>query len=106
MTFHSRSVTSGRLAATLALVASLALSACVSTPGPQVKGPGLCKADGLEWAVGQPADEATMRKLSAQSGAGLVNPIGPETITTRDARQDRLRVFIDKQNVITAVRCE
>lgn len=76
MTFHSRSVTSGRLAATLALVASLALSACVSTPGPQVKGPGLCKADGLEWAVGQPADEATMRKLSAQSGAGLVNPIG------------------------------
>lgn len=82
MTFHSRSVTSGRLAATLALVASLALSACVSTPGPQVKGPGLCKADGLEWAVGQPADEATMRKLSAQSGAGLVNPIGPETITT------------------------
>jgi|EndMetStandDraft_8_1072994.scaffolds.fasta_scaffold154841_1 hypothetical protein len=106
MTFHSRSVTSGRLVATLALVASLALGACVSTPGPQVKGPGLCKAEGLDWAVGKTADEATMRKLSAQSGAGLVNPIGPETITTRDLRQDRLRVFIDKQNVITAVRCE
>ncbi|MCF7749953.1 hypothetical protein KQ945_04275 [Bacillus subtilis subsp. subtilis] len=102
----SRSITSGRLATALAIGTSLALSACVSTPGPQVKGPGLCKADGLEWAVGQPADEANMRKLSAQSGAGLVNPIGPETITTRDLRQDRLRVFIDKHNVITAVRCE
>lgn len=90
----------------LAIGASLSLSACVSSPGPQVKGPGLCKAEGLDWAVGQPADEANMRKLSAQSGAGLVNPIGPSTITTRDLRRDRLRVFIDKANVITAVRCE
>ena len=95
-----------RLAAPLTVLASLALGACVSTPGPVVKGPGLCKADGLAWAIGQPADEANMRKLAAQSGAGLVNPIGPETITTRDLRQDRLRVFIDKANVITAVRCE
>ena len=47
-----------------------------------------------------------MRKLLLQSGAGLINPIGPATITTRDLRQDRLRVFIDKDNVITAVRCE
>jgi len=94
------------VAPTLAALSSLALGACVSTPGPEVKGPGLCKGAGLDWAVGQPANEATMRKLSAQSGAGLVNPIGPGTITTRDLRQDRLRVFIDKDNVITAVRCE
>ncbi|MEG2805181.1 I78 family peptidase inhibitor [Stenotrophomonas sp.] len=95
-----------RILTPAALVLPLLLGACVSTPGPQVKGAGLCKADGLDWAVGQPADEANMRKLSAQSGAGLVNPIGPGTITTRDLRQDRLRVFIDKDNVITAVRCE
>lgn len=102
----SRNAASRRLFPVLAIAGSLALSACVSSPGPAVAGPGLCKAQGLDWAVGQPADEANMRKLAAQSGAGLVNPIGPETITTRDLRQDRLRVFIDKGNVITAVRCE
>lgn len=106
MTFLSRSLPPKVLVPALAIASSLALAACVSTPGPVVKGAGLCKADGLAWAVGQPADEANMRKLAAQSGAGLVNPIGPETITTRDLRQDRLRVFIDKNNLITAVRCE
>lgn len=60
----------------------------------------------MGWAIGQPADQANMRKLLLQSGAGLINPIGPATITSRDLRQDRLRVFIDKDNVITAVRCE
>jgi hypothetical protein len=106
MTFISRTFQPKALFPALAIVASLLLGACVSTPGPEVKGAGLCKADGLAWAVGQPADEANMRTLARQSGAGLVNPIGPETITTRDLRQDRLRVFIDKNNVITAVRCE
>lgn len=91
---------------TLLLLSSAPLAACVSSPGPEVKGSGLCDASGLGWAVGQPADEANMRRLCTQSGAGLINPIGPETITSRDLRKDRLRVFIDKQNVITAVRCE
>jgi len=106
MTFPTRILTPARLAPALALAASLTLGACVSTPGPEVKGSGLCRPDGLDWAVGQPADEANMRRLARQSGAGLVNPIGPGTITTRDLRQDRLRVFIDKDNVITAARCE
>ncbi len=92
--------------AAIMFAGTLSLTACVSTPGPEIKGPGLCKADALGWAVGQRADEANMRKLLVQSGAGLINPIGPATITTRDLRQDRLRVFIDKDNVITAVRCE
>ena len=91
---------------TLLLLSSVPLAACVSSAGPEVTGPGLCNAGSLGWAVGQPAEEANMRRLLLQSGAGLINPIGPETITSRDLRQDRLRVFIDKQNVITAVRCE
>lgn len=85
---------------------ALLLSACVSTPGPQVSGSGQCNASALGWAVGQPADEANMRRLSRESGAGLVNPIGPNTITTRDIRPDRLRVYVDKDNIITAARCE
>ncbi|AWH25615.1 MULTISPECIES: I78 family peptidase inhibitor [Stenotrophomonas] len=85
---------------------ALLLSACVSTPGPQVSGSGQCNASTLGWAVGQPADEANMRRLSRESGAGLVNPIGPNTITTKDIRPDRLRVYVDKDNIITAARCE
>lgn len=90
----------------LPLLSAAVLSGCAGTAGPQVRGNGLCDATTLGWAVGQPADEANMRRLSRESGAGLVNPIGPNTITTRDLRQDRLRVFVDNNNIITAARCE
>ncbi|KAF1012804.1 MAG: hypothetical protein GAK31_03884 [Stenotrophomonas maltophilia] len=89
-----------------ALASPLLLAACVSTPGPEIKGSGTCDATRLGWAVGQPANEENLRRLSRESGAGLVNPIGPSTITTKDIRQDRLRVFFGKDNIITAVRCE
>ncbi|HEL3809118.1 hypothetical protein VPH47_08205 [Stenotrophomonas sp. WED208] len=89
-----------------ALASPLLLAACVSTPGPEVKGTGRCNASQLGWAIGQPANEPNIRRLSSESGAGLVNPIGPSTITTKDIRQDRLRVYVDKDNIITATRCE
>ena len=92
--------------ALLLAIAPLALSACVSTPGPQVAGSGQCRDASLGWAVGQTADEATLKRLSSESGAGLVNPIGPSTAVKHDARNDRLRVYIDAQNRITAARCE
>ena len=92
--------------ATSLALAVMALTACVSTPGPQVAGSGTCRDASLGWAVGQPADEATLRRLSSESGAGLVNPIGPSTVVKHDARSDRLRVYIDANNRITAARCE
>lgn len=82
------------------------LGGCLTTPGPTIAGDGLCKADDLQWAVGKPGDEENMRRLRRESGAGLINPITPTTIVSRDIRQDRLRVFLDESNVITAVRCE
>lgn len=88
------------------IAGALAVSACVSTPGPQVAGDGLFSDASLGWAVGQPADEATLKRLSSESGAGLVNPIGPTTAVKHDARRDRLRVYLDAQNRITAARCE
>lgn len=91
----------------LAAVATpMLLAACVSTPGPEVKGTGRCDASQLGWAIGRPGNEENMRRLSRESGAGLVNPIGPTTITTKDIRPDRLRVYMDKDNIITAARCE
>lgn len=92
--------------AMLVAVATAALSACVSTPGPQVAGSGTCRDASLGWTVGQPADEATLRKLSSESGAGLINPISPTTVVKHDSRSDRLRVYIDAQNRIIAARCE
>ncbi|CAN7557272.1 hypothetical protein LJR143_003875 [Pseudoxanthomonas sp. LjRoot143] len=90
----------------LVVMAALVASGCVSTPGPQVAGSGRCSDAALGWAVGQPADEATLKRLSSESGAGLVNPIGPTTAVKHDTRNDRLRVYIDAQNQITAARCE
>ncbi len=86
-------------------VASLLLG-CIASPGPKVAGSGRCSDEGLSWAVGQPANEENMRRLSRESGAGLVNPVGPKTVVRRDSRDDRLRVFIDADNGIRSVRCE
>lgn len=88
------------------LTSSLLLAGCVATPGPQVQGSGRCDDSALDWAVGQPADETTLRRLSKESGAGLVNPIGPDSIRRGDRRDDRLRVYLDAANLIQAARCE
>lgn len=92
--------------ATALALSGLLLQACASSPGPQVVGSGRCSDSQLGWAVGQPADEANIRRLSRESGAGMVNPIGPDTSVRADHRDDRLRVFVGADNVITAVRCE
>ncbi|WP_313248669.1 hypothetical protein [Stenotrophomonas acidaminiphila] len=89
-----------------AVLLATGLGGCLSTPGPTVAGDGRCSDTQLQWAVGQPGNEANMRRLARESGAGLVNPIGPATIVSRDIRQDRLRVYLDAGNTITAVRCE
>ncbi|MCD9088280.1 hypothetical protein [Stenotrophomonas sp. SY1] len=89
-----------------ASLAALGLSGCLTTPGPTTPGDGRCNDTQLQWAIGKVNDEPTVRKLKQESGAGLLNPIGPATIVSRDHREDRLRVFVDANNVITAVRCE
>ena len=97
------------LAVRIVLLAGLGgalLSGCAGSPGPQVSGSGRCDDSSLAWAVGQPANEDTMRRIARESGAGLVNPIGPASNVRRDHRLDRLRVFIDAGNVIQAARCE
>ncbi len=70
---------------------ALLLSACVSTPGPEVKA--AAAATPASWA-GRSASRPRAQHPPPvrESGAGLVNPIGPSTITTKDIRQDRLRV--------------
>jgi hypothetical protein len=90
----------------VAIATALTLSACATSPGPEIPSSGQCHDTSLGWAVGKVADQPTLRKLLLESGTGLINPIGPETIVSHDTRTDRLRVYIDKNNIITAARCE
>jgi hypothetical protein len=89
-----------------ALVTAVLLAGCVSTPGPSISGSGACRDSELGWATGQPADEANMRRLARESGAGLVDPVGPDSRPLADRRSDRLRVRIDAGNIIQSARCE
>ena len=87
------------------LAVALVATGCASTASTSA-GSRTCSDAGLGWAVGQQADEAAMRRLYAESGAGLVNPIGPDSRLRGDSRTDRLRVYIDGDNVIEKVACE
>lgn len=80
------------------------LAACAASPDAEPSG--RCDDRDLGWAVGQPLDETNFKRLSRESGAGLVNPVTPTNLLRRDSRKDRLRVYLDADNRITAVRCE
>lgn len=86
---------------------ALGLGACqhqpAHTPAPPAA---LCNDSGLDWAVGQPNSIQTLARLKQQSGTGILNPIIPGTIVSKDRRTDRLRVYLDGNDIITAVRCE
>ena len=101
--FRARPLRTSYAFALLAL--ALGASGCASAP-PAGANTRLCNDASLGWAVGQKAEEAVMRRLYAESGAGLVNPIGPDSIVRRDSRTDRLRVYIDRDNTIERVSCE
>ena len=79
----------------------LLATACQTSPSPAT-----CQAAPLQWAVGLSADEPTLRQLAAQAGPVLINPVGPASIVSRDHRSDRLRLYLDSHNRITALRCE
>ncbi|GGD49972.1 I78 family peptidase inhibitor [Pseudoxanthomonas indica] len=81
----------------------LGLAACASQ---DTRKTAQCDDSQLGWAIGQPGDEANLARLWKESGAGLMNPIAPTTVVKRDSRPDRLRVYLDKDNRVTAVRCE
>ena len=94
----------GSRIAILALM-PLALAACASGGEPR-PGPRVCNDDMLGWAVGAPLDQANYARLLRESGARLLDPLGPDSRVRRDARTDRLRVYVDRDNRITAARCE
>jgi len=76
-----------------------------ASPGPQIGSDGDCHADRVAWAIGQPGNEQVFARVWKESGAGLIRPIGPGQPVTRDFKPDRINVYFDANNIITAVDC-
>ena len=97
----------------LSLAIALPLAACThagsstaaDTP-PHVAGSNQeCKPDTLEAFTGRTADEATIKKLVADSGARHARVVKPGMAVTMDFRQDRVTVQVDAQNRIERASC-
>lgn len=102
---------------TLLLLASiLPLAACShaganstadsgSLPAKVSDGQQECRPEALEAFTGKPADEATIKKLVADSGARNARVVKPGMAVTMDFRQDRVTVHVDEQNKIERASC-
>ena len=100
----------------LLLAAILPLAACShaggnapaevgSLPAKVSDGPQECRPDALEAFTGKTADEATIKKLVADSGARNARVVKPGMAVTMDFRQDRVTVQVDAQNRIERASC-
>ena len=98
----------------LSLAIALPLAACThagsstaadTSPPPVAEGPHECRPDALEAFTGKTADEATIKKLVADSGARNTRVVKPGMAVTMDFRQDRVTVQVDAQNRIERASC-
>ncbi|MBA0100535.1 I78 family peptidase inhibitor [Stenotrophomonas indicatrix] len=100
----------------LLLAAILPLAACShaggnasadagSLPAKVSGGPQECRPEALDAFTGKTADEATIKKLVADSGARNARVVKPGMAVTMDFRQDRVTVQVDAQNRIERASC-
>ncbi|KKF90099.1 hypothetical protein D7U93_07720 [Stenotrophomonas maltophilia] len=98
----------------LALLAILPLAACNhagsstthdAAPAPVADAAHECRPEALEAFTGKTADEATIKKLVADSGARNARVVKPGMAVTMDFRQDRVTVQVDGQNRIERASC-
>jgi hypothetical protein len=98
------------------LVLPLAMLAACSSPGtasdPKVIAPAFpeagesrCDASKVASMVGQRADEATIERARAQSGAKGARVIMPGMAVTMDHRPERLSVEVAEDGTIRSLRC-
>ena len=105
-----------RRSSLLLLAAILPLAACShaggnapaevgSLPAKVSDGPQECRPEALDAFTGKTADEATIKKLVADSGARNARVVKPGMAVTMDFRQDRVTVQVDAQNRIERASC-
>lgn len=64
-----------------------------------------CDLDAIQYAIGEPFDEANVSQLQSDSSARQVRVLRPGDAATMDHRHDRLNIHLDNQDVIEALRC-
>lgn len=120
-----------RIALPLALLLTLPLTACHSTPSdssaaaPSADVPATetasptspsstppvadvarqCDAGKAQSAIGKVASQDVVDNAVSDSGSRTVRVIKPGQVVTMDFREDRLNIEVDAGNVVTAVRC-
>ena len=92
------------------LIAGLTLlvAACSTAPAqpPVVGGNGaVCRNDGLDRFVGQPASREVGAQMLAASGARVVRWVAMGMLITMEYRADRLTVRLDANNRILSATC-
>lgn len=90
---------------------STALTACSSLQPPpgepdrRAARSGECRAEPVQWAIGEDASSATTGRIWRESHAGLLRPIAPGQAVRHDHRTDRVNVDVDADNRIIRVWC-
>ncbi|MEG3164115.1 I78 family peptidase inhibitor [Sphingomonas sp. PB2P19] len=88
----------------LAAVAA-AVSACTPVELRSPPAARVCKAEALGDLVGKRASDARGDVLLTRSGARTLRWIAPDTMVTKDFREDRLNVHTDDKGRIIRVSC-
>lgn len=66
---------------------------------------GTCDAAVLDWAIGQPGDDALLARAKAESGAAHAQFLRPGMVMTMDYRPDRLVIVLDDAGRVESARC-
>ncbi|MBT2773846.1 hypothetical protein J7J47_16610 [Halomonas sp. ISL-60] len=64
-----------------------------------------CDLDAIQYAIGEPFNEASFSQLKSASGVQQVRVLRPGDMATMDHRPDRLNIHLDDQDGIEALRC-
>ena len=66
---------------------------------------GTCDASVLDWAIGQPGDDALLARAKAEAGAAHAQFLRPGMVMTMDYRPDRLVIVLDDAGRVESARC-
>ena len=89
------------------LLAALVLPACAATnsqPAPS-SGFAVCRPEGLQRFVGQPATQELGAEMQRVSGARVLQWVGHDMMVTMDFSAQRLRVYLTADNRVDRANC-
>ncbi len=95
----------------LFLIGALALSACATAapppPGPPVDGGSgyVCRSEGLDRFIGQPASQALGADMLRTSGARILRWVGHGMMITMEFSPERLTVHLTPDNRVERANC-